>query len=71
MTAPSTVILGLVATAQSRVETVEDIAARLTTALAHIDPDRLMAAPDCGLAMLGRDLAMEKLHNMCAAASQV
>jgi 5-methyltetrahydropteroyltriglutamate--homocysteine methyltransferase len=67
----STVILGSVAIAQSRVETVEEIAARLIAALAHIDRNRLMAAPDCGLAMLGRDLAMEKLRNMCAAASQV
>jgi 5-methyltetrahydropteroyltriglutamate--homocysteine methyltransferase len=67
----STVILGSVAIAQSRVEAVEDIAARLAAALAHIDPDRLMAAPDCGLAMLGRDLAMEKLRNMCVAAKQV
>ena len=67
----STVILGSVAIAQSRVETVEAIAARLAAALAHIDADRLMAAPDCGLAMLGRDLAMEKLRNMCVAAKQV
>ncbi len=67
----STVILGSVAIAQSRVETVENIADRLTAALAHIDRDRLMTAPDCGLAMLGRDLAMEKLRNMCIAAGQV
>lgn len=30
-----------------------------------------MAAPDCGLAMLGRDLAMGKLRNMCIAAKHV
>ncbi len=67
----STVILGSVAIAQSRVETVEEIAGRLDAALAHIDRDRLMAAPDCGLAMLGRELAMAKLGNMCVAAKQV
>ncbi|MFQ5622885.1 MAG: 5-methyltetrahydropteroyltriglutamate--homocysteine methyltransferase [Gammaproteobacteria bacterium] len=67
----STVIFGSVAIAQSRVETVEEIAGRLETALEHIDHDRLVAAPDCGLAMLGRDLAMKKLSNLCAAASQV
>jgi 5-methyltetrahydropteroyltriglutamate--homocysteine methyltransferase len=67
----STVILGSVAIAQSRVETVEEIAARLTLALAHIDGNRLMAAPDCGLAMPGRDLAIEKLRNMCIAAKQM
>ena len=64
----TTVILGVVAIASSRVETIEDIAARLEQALAHIDADRLIAAPDCGLGMLGRDLALEKLSNLCAAA---
>ena len=64
----STVIFGCVAIAQSRVETVEEIAARLKSALNHIDMDRLIAAPDCGLAMLGRDLAMKKLRNLSDAA---
>ncbi len=67
----STVIFGSVAIAQSRLETIEEIAARLTAALSHIDRYRLMAAPDCGLAMLGRDLAMLKLKAMCEAAAQV
>jgi 5-methyltetrahydropteroyltriglutamate--homocysteine methyltransferase len=64
----TTVILGVVAIAKSRVETVEEIAARLQTALAHIDADRLIAAPDCGLGILGRDLALRKLRNLCEAA---
>lgn len=67
----STVIFGSVSIAQSRVETVEEIAARLTAALNHIDRDRLIAAPDCGLAMLGRDLAMTKLRNLCTAAASL
>ncbi len=67
----SSVILGTVAIASSRVETPEEIAARLAQALRHIDRDRLIAAPDCGLTMLGRDLAMQKLRNMCAAAHSV
>lgn len=67
----STVIFGSVAIAQSRLEPVEEIAARLTAALGHIDRDRLVAAPDCGLALLGRDLAMAKLSAMCEAARAV
>ena len=67
----SSVIFGSVAIAQSRLESVEEIAARLTTALHHIDRDRLIAAPDCGLAMLGRELAMKKLKNLCEAAASV
>ena len=37
----------------SRVETVDEIVARLRAALDHIDADRLMAAPDCGLISWG------------------
>lgn len=69
--ANSTVLFGSIAIAQSRVEPVEEIVARLTVVLEHIDSDRLMVAPDCGLAMLGRDLAMAKLKNMCEAAKAV
>ena len=61
-------ILGVVAIATSRVEAVGEIRARLEAALGHIDADRLIAAPDCGLGLLGRDLAMEKLTNLCEAA---
>ncbi len=67
----SIIILGSVAIATSRVEPVEEIAERLSAALKHIDRDRLVAAPDCGLTMLDRDLAMQKLKNLCEAASSV
>ena len=67
----STVLFGSVAVAKSRVEPVDEIAARLTRALEHIDRDRLVVAPDCGLGLLDRDLARAKLTNMCAAARSV
>jgi 5-methyltetrahydropteroyltriglutamate--homocysteine methyltransferase len=67
----TTVILGVVAIAKSRLESREEIATRLTAALNHIDRDRLIAAPDCGLGLLGRDLARAKLKNLCAAARSV
>lgn len=69
--AGTTVIFGVVAIAKSQVETIEEIAGRLTAALNHIDSDRLIAAPDCGLGILGRELALAKLNNMCAAARSV
>jgi 5-methyltetrahydropteroyltriglutamate--homocysteine methyltransferase len=62
------VILGVVAVAKSRVETVEEIRERLIATLAHIDAKRLLAAPDCGLGLLGRGLARRKLANLCTAA---
>ncbi len=64
----TTVIFGVVAVVNSRVETVDEIRERLAAALEHIDPERLIAAPDCGLGMLGRELAMAKLGNLCEAA---
>ena len=67
----TTVILGVVEIASSRVETVDEIAARLRAALDHIDADRLMAAPDCGLIMLGPDLVRAKLGRLVQAARAV
>jgi 5-methyltetrahydropteroyltriglutamate--homocysteine methyltransferase len=44
---------------------------RLRTVLDHIDAQRLIAAPDCGLGFLGRDLALAKLSNLVMAARAV
>jgi 5-methyltetrahydropteroyltriglutamate--homocysteine methyltransferase len=65
------VIFGVVAIARSEVETVDQIRHRLQLALNHIDADRLIAAPDCGLGLLGRELAMAKMRNLCEAAGSV
>lgn len=63
----TTVILGVVAIATSRVETPEEIAQRLTVAREYLPDDRLVAAPDCGLGYLSRDLATAKLRALAAA----
>ena len=67
----TTVILGVVEIASSRVETVDEIVVRLRAALDHIDADRLVAAPDCGLIMLGSELARAKLSRLVEAARAV
>ena len=67
----TTVIFGVIAIARSRVETVEEVRERLKAALEHLPPERLMAAPDCGLGHLGRDLAMKKLKVLSQAAKSV
>ncbi|MGI9425230.1 MAG: hypothetical protein ACR2PA_18700 [Hyphomicrobiaceae bacterium] len=67
----TSVILGVVQIAATRIETTEDIAQRLTQALQHIDKDRLLAGPDCGLAMLDRAIVSAKLRNMCEAAKSL
>lgn len=67
----ATLIVGFVRVASSQLETVDDIRARMEEVLALLPPDRVMAAPDCGLGFLGRDLAMAKLKNMATAARMV
>jgi 5-methyltetrahydropteroyltriglutamate--homocysteine methyltransferase len=67
----SSVILGAIDVARSRIESVDEVRILLKRALMHIDADRLIAAPDCGLILLDRDTAMAKLRNMCAAAKTV
>ncbi len=62
------VVLGVVAIAKARIETVDEIRDRLSAALHHIDPQRLIAGPDCGLGMLDKDTAYAKLENLVAAA---
>ncbi len=64
----TSIILGSFAIADGRVESVEEIRKRLQAALEHIDIERLIAAPDCGLGFLGRNLAMRKLKYMCQVA---
>lgn len=67
----TSVIFGAVAIAKSRIEPVEEIRERLQAALLHIDAERLLAAPDCGLGLLSREQAVGKLTNLCAAAASV
>ena len=66
-----TIIFGAVSVARSRVEPVEEIAARLKEVLNHIDRDRLVIAPDCGLGLLPPLIAQEKLTRMVNAAKLV
>jgi len=67
----TSVILGVVAIAQTRIESIEEIEARLADALYHIDEDRLIAGPDCGLGMLKRNTAKAKLKNLVSAARSI
>ena len=67
----STVIFGAINIASSKVESVSDISERLRVALAHIDGDRLIAAPDCGLILLQPAIARAKLKNLVEAAHKL
>jgi 5-methyltetrahydropteroyltriglutamate--homocysteine methyltransferase len=47
-------------------ETPELVAARIRAALAHLPPERIVVAPDCGMKYLPRAVAWQKLCNMVA-----
>ncbi len=49
--------------------TVDEVVERIRMAQQRIDCERLVIAPDCGLGMLTRDLAVAKLDVMCRAAT--
>ena len=65
-----TVIFGSVAVARSKVEDFESLEKRIKTALEHIDPDRLILAPDCGLGYLKEDQILAKLDIMVKVAKE-
>ena len=64
------VIFGLIKIASSKIETVEEIESRIQEALKFISKEQLIAAPDCGLGHLSRELAMDKLKIMSLAAKK-
>jgi 5-methyltetrahydropteroyltriglutamate--homocysteine methyltransferase len=66
-----TVILGVLDLSDPEAESAERVAARIEAALEHIAPDRLQAAPDCGMKYLPRDLALAKLRALVDGAATV
>ncbi len=62
------VVWGSVAIAKSEIEPVATIKERLKQVLNHIDAERLIVAPDCGLGFLTQEMVKAKLGNMVEAA---
>jgi 5-methyltetrahydropteroyltriglutamate--homocysteine methyltransferase len=65
------VILGVLDLGDMEVESAETVAERIRAALEHIDQDRLMLGPDCGMKYLPRDVALGKLRALVEAAAAV
>ena len=59
-----TIILGVVKIASSEMESEAKINQRVKQALEHIDKERLILAPDCGLGFLPKKLCLQKLKIM-------
>ncbi|MEX0854045.1 MAG: cobalamin-independent methionine synthase II family protein [Cucumibacter sp.] len=71
-TLPSkTIILGVISLGDPKVETPEQVAARIRKALDVVPPERIIVAPDCGMKYIARDVALGKLKAMVAGAGIV
>jgi 5-methyltetrahydropteroyltriglutamate--homocysteine methyltransferase len=66
-----TILLGVLNLGDMRVEIPEEIAARIREALHYVEPERLIAAPDCGMKYLPRDIAFAKLQALAQGAAIV
>tara|TARA_B100000686_G_scaffold302826_1_gene339175 strand:+ start:538 stop:1587 length:1050 start_codon:yes stop_codon:yes gene_type:complete len=55
------IIIGLIKIASSKIETTDEIKFRINKALQYTNKEQLIAAPDCGLGLLPRDIALTKL----------
>ncbi len=62
------ILVGVIDVASTRVESPEDVAATLGSALAHADAERIQACTNCGLAPFPRTIAFGKLQALGAGA---
>jgi 5-methyltetrahydropteroyltriglutamate--homocysteine methyltransferase len=63
------IMLGVLDLSSPVAETGEQVAQRLRKALKYVVPERLVAAPDCGMKYLSRELAFAKLTAMAEGAA--
>jgi len=66
-----TVMVGVLDLGTSSVETPDDVAGRLRAALKYLPAERLVAAPDCGMKYLPREVAFGKLKALAEGAARV
>ena len=66
-----TILLGVIDLGSPHIESTQDIAARIRNGLKHVSAERLIAAPDCGMKYLPRDVAFGKLKAMADGAAIV
>jgi len=63
--------LGVVDVHTTEVETVEEIKENILKGFEVVPPERLTVSPDCGVKLLPREVAYEKMENMVTAAREV
>jgi 5-methyltetrahydropteroyltriglutamate--homocysteine methyltransferase len=63
------ILVGVIDVADQRIETPEQVAATIETALAHADKERVQACTNCGLAPFPKGVAAAKLNALGAGAA--
>ena len=63
------VMVGVIDVATNEIETPEEVASRIKAASEFVDPDRIIACTNCGLAPLPRSVAVGKLRALGAGAA--
>ena len=66
-----TIRLGVLDLADPEIESVDTVAERIRNGLKHVDAERLVPAPDCGMKYMPRHIAFGKLRALCDAAALV
>jgi len=69
--ASKSLMVGVIDLGDPAIETPDIVAGRIRAALDHVDAERLVIAPDCGMKYLTRDVAFAKLSAMVEGARQV
>ena len=65
------IVLGVIDLGSAKIETGEEVAARIRKGLEHVSAERLIAAPDCGMKYMDRSVAFGKLKALSEGASIV
>jgi 5-methyltetrahydropteroyltriglutamate--homocysteine methyltransferase len=65
------ILLGVLDLSSNEVESVETIKARVLRAVTHVEEERIILAPDCGMKYLSREAAFGKLQAMVQAAREL
>jgi 5-methyltetrahydropteroyltriglutamate--homocysteine methyltransferase len=62
------VMLGVIDVASDKVETAEEVAGVIATAIEHVPKERILPCTNCGMAPMDRAVATAKLEALCAGA---
>jgi 5-methyltetrahydropteroyltriglutamate--homocysteine methyltransferase len=65
------IVFGCVDPGDTPPEPLEKVVARAGAALDHVEPERLLLAPDCGLMTVSRELALEKARLLVQTAGEL